>query len=76
MCRLVLPLLLFACNEHTLGVSNAVPQVTFTSHLPGDIVYDGIPFVVRAVGSDADSPPPELVAPWSDSRKSSETRRS
>jgi hypothetical protein len=65
MCRLVLPLLLFACNEQTLGVSNASPVVALTSHLPGDVVYDGVPFVVRAVGSDADSAPTELLATWS-----------
>lgn len=63
--RRLLPLLaLAACNENNLGISNATPEVTITSHLPGDPVVEGIPFVVRAVGGDADSDATDLLATW------------
>lgn len=57
-------LALAACNENQFGISNGRPEVTITSHLQGDPVVEGIPFVVRAVGSDVDSPAEDLVGSW------------
>ncbi len=56
--------LLAACSETSLGISNNLPTVAITSHLQGDQVVEGIPFVVRATAGDSDNQLEDLVATW------------
>ncbi len=57
-------LLLLACNDATLSVQRTPPEAEIISHADGDAVREGETLTFRAVISDADDQPDELLATW------------
>ncbi len=55
---------MIACSDSSVGRHNAAPDVSITSHVDGDEVYEGYAVTFRGSASDADNANTDLVATW------------
>ncbi len=57
-------LFLIACNDASLSVQRSPPTAEIISHADGDAVQEGETLTFRAIVSDTDDQPDELLASW------------